>query len=89
VASDPARYGVDTIQLRQLTRMLQAIEGELLDGRIYLVRWHSDTAAIRLEDVTHLLPFNLPLLCGGAELHRAKVRRRRRRRGDAQPAARR
>jgi len=43
VASDPARYGVDTIQLRQLTRMLQAIEGELLDGRIYLVRWHPDT----------------------------------------------
>ena len=37
IANDPARFGVDDTKLRQVTRMLQSIEGTVLEGRIFEV----------------------------------------------------
>ena len=39
VANDPARFGVEENKLRMVTRMLQTIEGTVLDGQIFEVRW--------------------------------------------------
>ena len=38
VANDPARFGVEENKLRMVTRMLQTIEGTVLDGQIFEVR---------------------------------------------------
>ena len=37
VAGDPARFGVEENKLRMVTRMLQTIEGTVLDGQIFEV----------------------------------------------------
>jgi hypothetical protein len=38
VASDPKRFEVEENKLRQVTRMLQTIEGTVLEGTIFEVR---------------------------------------------------